>query len=132
LVRRVYTIIFALGFWLCFVGFAPVVAQVWELPCEISCNELSEKLNDLRESHECCGVTNQSARDFFKSCCSFTPGSSAFLVSNIENQRLETLAVTGIKIRPAIYFSGITETTTEPTEVGPPQPLFLKNLSLLC
>jgi len=121
LLRRVYTIIFTLGFLLCFVGLAYAISQVWELPCEISCNELSATLNDLRDPHECCGVTNKSTCDFFKSCCSFTPGSSAFVVSNVENQRLKTLALTAINIRPVIYFSSVSETTTESIEVGPPQ-----------
>ena len=128
---RVQTVIFTLGFLLCLVGLSTIVTHSWELPCEISCDELNVKFYDLEESHECCGQTNTSSCDLFQGCCSTVPGSSVPLISKVENKRFGILAITSVDAGE-ISFSNFREFIPESTETGPPQPLFLKNLSMLC
>ena len=132
LARKAYSVIFALGFFVCVIGLVSSIAQAWSPPCEMSCNKQSRGWNELREPHDCCEGVIESSCGFFQGCCSESPAFVVSVVSKAKNRQYADSAVDGIHVIPVTDFLIRNNNMAEPLVIGPPVSLFLKNLSLLC
>lgn len=130
--RKAYSVILVLGFFLCGIGFVSSIAQAWSPPCEMSCNEQDREWNELREPHDCCEGVNESSCGLFQGCCSDSSAFSVSVVSKANNRQYADSAVDAIHVMPVIDSLMRNSNVAEPTIIGPPVSLFLKNLSLLC
>ena len=130
--RKAYTVIFALGFLLCFVGHATSIAQACSPACDMSCDEQSRGWNELREPHNCCDGFNESSCGLCPTCCLEFPAFAVSIVPKAENRQYADSTVDAIHVIPVIDFLMRNNNVAEPLVIGPPVSLFLKNLSLLC
>ena len=130
--RKRYSVILALGLVLGIIGIASSIAQAWLPLCEMSCNEHIATWNELRESHVYCEGVAQSPRCIFKKCCPESPALAVSVVLKAENRQYADSAIHASQVIPITDFVLINNDMVEALVPGPPVPLFLKNLSLLC
>ncbi len=132
LAGKVYTVILALGFFFSFVGLASSIAGACSLPCDMLCHQPSGRLTELGQPHGCSYGGNEFSCDVSRGCCSHLPELAVVGIPGIENAPPADLPVDTRNVSSFLDFPMAHGNVVWTLATGPPVPLFLLSLSLLC
>lgn len=129
--RKAFHVIFALGLFLCSMELTSIIAGACSAPCDILCGQQSGRLKEFGQPRGCCCGANEPLCDVSKSCASGLPEFALSVVPMVKNPTPAHIVVNTTYVSTCLDFpAGINTVWT--LAIGPPVPLFLSSLCLLC
>jgi hypothetical protein len=130
--RKTFSAMFAWGFVLCFLGLGCVSAAACSLRCGMQQMPHKTEAKGLCQPHSCCSSANEPPCDISKGCGSELPEFALSVIPRVKSPGQADMAVSSTEVISFRAYQVGHNNTVWTLATGPPVPLFLMSLSLLC
>ena len=130
--RKAFPVIFALGLFLSSMELTSIIAGACSAPCDMLCGQQSGRLKEFGQPRGCCCGANEPLCDVSKGCASGLPEFALSVVPMVTNPTPAHITVNTTYLSSSLHFPVGLNDTVWTLAIGPPVPLFLSSLCLLC